>query len=412
MKKAAFVIDSLASVTRVTSKTNEFESAESQIDVVVAADNIINKAIAQHASDIHLESMPDGLRVRYRLDGVLYDQPKVPAQYASQLISRIKVLSSLNTAERRAPQDGKFCRNYNNAIVDIRVSTFPTISGEKMVLRVLDRSQNRIDVDQLGLPIDMLAQFHRLISKSSGFILVTGPTGSGKTTTLYAALAELAAPEKHIVTLEDPAEYMIEGITQGQIHPEAGFTFERGIRAMLRQDPDVVMIGEIRDKQTAHIAIEAALTGHLVLSTLHTTDAPGAIMRLMDMGIEPFLINAAVTGVIAQRLARKICRSCRTAAEPTQEEDALLKRIGMPSITLYKGTGCDACFGLGYKGRIGIFELLEVSPPLRDLIVQQPHFDSIYQQVMKDGMQTLLLDACLKVKEGIITLQELARILL
>lgn len=410
MKKAAFVIDSLTSVSRVTTRSSFQE--EPVIDVVVAADNIINKAIAQHASDIHLESTPEGLRIRYRLDGMLYDQPKVPAQYSAQLLSRIKVLSSLNTAERRIPQDGKFCVSYNNAIIDIRVSTFPTISGEKMVLRILDRSQNKIDVDQLGLPIDIMAQFHRLISKASGFVLVTGPTGSGKTTTLYAALSELAAPEKHIVTLEDPAEYMIDGITQGQIHPEAGFTFERGIRAMLRQDPDVVMIGEIRDKQTAHIAIEAALTGHLVLSTLHTTDAPSAIMRLMDMGIEPFLINAAITCVIAQRLARKICKSCRTAGEPTNEEEALLKRIGMPSITLYKGTGCDACYGLGYKGRVGIFELLEVSPKLRTLIVQQPQFDAINQQAVRDGMQTLLLDASLKVKDGLITLQELARVLL
>ncbi len=256
----------------------------------------------------------------------------------------------------------------------------------------------------------MATTFKELITKSNGFFLVSGPTGSGKTTTLYAALSNLNNPQKNIITLEDPVEYNVPGITQGQIHPDAGFTFEKGIRALLRQDPDVVMVGEIRDKQTAGIAIEAALTGHLVFSTVHTNDAPSVVMRLMDMGIEPFLINAAITGVLAQRLARKICQSCKVEKLPSDQEAALLKKYGSSCKKIYEGTGCQNCLGLGYKGRTGIFELLVMTSALRALIVQHPSFEDIYKQACRDGMQSLTLDGLAKVEQGIISLPELFRV--
>lgn len=376
---------------------------------VTLVDGLVAGAIKLNASDIHLESTDKGLRVRYRIDGVLYDQQSLPLGVMPQIVSRIKILSHINIAEKRVPQDGKFTIKKDNKTIDFRVATFPALQGEKVVIRILDRSHQSLHLDQLGFTPLMLIEFKELISRSSGFLLVTGPTGSGKTTTLYAALMEIASAEKHIITLEDPVEYNIEGITQGQIHPDAGFSFEKGIRAMLRQDPDIVMVGEIRDKQTAHIAIEAALTGHLVLSTLHTNDAPAAIMRLMDMGIEPFLINASVTGVLAQRLVRKICTSCRISYKPAKEDIFLLNKLGLKIETLYKGVGCAACFKLGYKGRIGIYELLTITNQLRALIVQQPIFETIYLQALKDGMSTLLTSGAQKVKDGVISLQELAR---
>jgi general secretion pathway protein E len=379
---------------------------------VSAVDSLIFNAIDRNASDIHCESCEDGLRIRFRIDGVLYDQPKVSLLQQAQMISRIKVLAMLNIAEKRVPQDGKFSVKRRGTVIDLRVSSFPSVYGEKLVIRILDRSHNNIHLDQLGFSLSLLAQFHELVHKAGGFLLVTGPTGSGKTTTLYAALSEIAAPDKNILTLEDPVEYTLPGITQGQINPEVGFTFEKGIRAMLRQDPDVVMIGEIRDHQTAQIAMQSALTGHLVLSTLHTNDAAGAIMRLMDMSIEPFLINAAVTGVLAQRLARKICPSCKVSYKPSSEDHVLLQRVGLIVTKLYKGAGCANCFNLGYKGRTGIFELLIMNSALRALIIKDPVFESIYEQALENGMKPLLSDAAQKVEEGVISLAELVRILL
>ncbi len=390
----------------------QLKTIENRGDVVQLVDALIESAIERNSSDIHLESTEKGLRVRYRIDGVLYDQLTLSSALTLQMLSRIKVIAHLNIAEKRVPQDGKFCVTFKSRSIDLRVSTFPGIHGEKIVIRILDRSHNNIDLDQLGFNVSMLSQFHALVVRTQGFFLVTGPTGSGKTTTLYAALAEISSLEKNIVTLEDPVEYNLEGITQGQIHPEAGFTFDKGIRAILRQDPDVVMVGEIRDRETAHIAIEAALTGHLVMSTLHTNNAVSAVMRLMDMGIEPFLINAAVTGVLAQRLARKICGACRIQVKPTIQERILLDRLEINTETLFRGKGCSECFNLGYKGRVGIFELLIMSNALRALVVQQPVFDEIYRQSLADGMQTLTMDGAQKVKDGVISLQELARIVL
>ncbi len=387
-----------------------------EASVIQLVDSLVHAAIERSASDIHVESTPHGARVRYRIDGVLYDQETIPPSKAAQLISRLKVLAHVDIAEKRIPQDGKFRvavnQDADNHDVDLRVSTFPALHGEKVVIRILDRSKNMITLESLGFNDHMLGQFKHLVSRPSGFFLVTGPTGSGKTTTLYAALAQLNTPEKNIITLEDPVEYNLEGITQGQINQGAGFTFEKGIRAVLRQDPDIAMVGEIRDRETAQIAIEAALTGHAVFSTMHTNDAPGAIMRLMDMGIEPFLINAAVTGVLAQRLARKICDHCRVAAKPTAQEQKLLKRLGSSTDQLYTGTGCNHCFGLGYKGRVGIFELLVMTSDLRSLIVRHPIFDDIHRQAHKDGMLTLLDDGLQKVKDGALSLHELGRVIL
>lgn len=288
--------------------------------VIRLVDDMVNRAIIHKASDIHLESTDKGLRVRFRIDGILYDQESIDQALMTHVISRLKVMANINIAQKRVPQDGKFNTMVGGQHIDLRVSTFPSMYGEKMVVRILDRTHNKIMLDALGMSDTMLENFKDLLARSNGFFLVTGPTGSGKTTTLYAALSTLSSPEKNVITLEDPVEYNLNGITQGQINPEAGFTFAKGIRSILRQDPDILMIGEIRDKETASIAIEAALTGHMVLSTLHANDAPSVIMRLMDMGIEPFLINAAITGVMAQRLARKICAHCRIAVTPDEQE--------------------------------------------------------------------------------------------
>ena len=382
--------------------------------VVQLVDDLLHAAINRFVSDIHLEPMHDQLRVRFRIDGVLFDQKAISHVPMSQVIARLKVLAHINIAKKRVPQDGKFQVSLPAASasqkIDVRVSTFPSLWGEKVVVRILDHRTHTISLDNLGFADDTLQHFKQLILRQNGLLLVTGPTGSGKTTTLYAALALLNNPEKNIVTLEDPIEYSLRGITQAQINPGVGFTFESGIRSVLRQDPDVLMIGEIRDKQTARIAIEAALTGHLVLSTLHTNDAPSAVMRLMDMGIEPFLINAALIGVLAQQLSRKICTECRTIVLPTEQEQQLVDRLQIKS-DLYQGKGCNACNHLGYKGRTGIFELLSISSSLRSLIVKQPVFDAIYAQAQADGMQTLLHDSRQKVKDGVISLPECARVI-
>ncbi len=385
-------------------------TGEQEFPVIGLVDNLLASAITRAASDIHFEPTVDKLRVRLRIDGVLYDHEGIEVALMQQLLARLKVLANINIAEKRIPQDGKFRILSNGHEIDLRVSTFPALYGEKIVVRILDRADHAITLDHLGFTADMATTFKDLICKSSGFFLVSGPTGSGKTTTLYAALSSLNSPQKNIITLEDPVEYCVPGVTQGQIHPDAGFTFEKGIRALLRQDPDIVMVGEIRDKQTAGIAIEASLTGHLVFSTVHTNDAASVVMRLMDMGIEPFLINAALTGVLAQWLARKICVHCKIEKAPSEQEAALLKKYGSSATKLFTGTGCQSCLGLGHKGRIGIFELLVMTSALRALIVQHPSFEGIYKQACHDGMKSLMHDGLSKVEQGIISLPELLRV--
>jgi type II secretory ATPase GspE/PulE/Tfp pilus assembly ATPase PilB-like protein len=385
---------------------------EHDFPVVSLVDALLFQAVTRCASDIHFEPTENKLRVRMRIDGMLYDQEPVDHSVMHQFLSRLKVLANINIAVKRVPQDGIFRVAYQGQNIDLRVSTFPTVLGEKIVVRILDRTQQMTELGSLGFSSSMLAQVVELLKTSSGFFLVSGPTGSGKTTTLYGAINTINDPEKNIITLEDPVEYFIPGISQGQIHPDAGFTFEKGIRAVLRQDPNVIMVGEIRDKQTAGTAIEAALTGHMVLSTIHTNDAVSVVMRLMDMGIEPFLINASVSGVLAQRLARKICTHCKISRAPTDQEKAVLDKHSLCLDVVYQGTGCTACMGLGCKGRIGIFELLVPSSKLRSLMVQHPSFDALYAQALTEGMTTLFADGVQKVKDGVISVQELMRVVL
>ncbi len=386
-----------------------YNSDYSVVDVV---DRMVHAAIDAQASDIHLEMQSDSLRVRFRIDGVLYDRESIPLDSAQQLITRIKILANINISQKRLPQDGKFQTEYRGNQIDCRIATFPSVHGEKVAIRILDPRAHSISLEKLGFSEHLLDQFRSLICKSHGMLLVTGPTGSGKSTTLYAALSAIHTPEKNIITLEDPVEYNIKGITQGQIHYDAGFTFERGIRALLRQDPDVAMIGEIRDKESARIAIEAALTGHLVLSTLHTNDAVSAVVRLVDMTIEPFLINAALSGVLAQRLVRKLCVQCKKEVVPNGAELATLEKLGTFGIdTFYKPVGCEFCFGTGYKGRIGIFELLSLNDKLRFLIAQSANSDKVCKQALQDGMTSMIVDGLNKLKQGIIPLSELVRVL-
>lgn len=377
------------------------------MSAVACVEQIIADALHYSASDIHIESLRDTLLIRYRIDGILIDHKNLDYALSMQVIARIKVLANLDVAEKRLPQDGKFCTVTPAGEIDLRVSTFPALYGEKVVIRILDRFVNLLDSAHIGLSPALYAQFKKTISRTNGFLLVTGPTGSGKTTTLYAALQELISPEKSIATLENPIEYNMRGVTQGQVHPEIGFTFAKGLRALLRQDPDIIMVGEIRDKETAEIAIQAALTGHLVLSSLHTHDAPGALMRLLDMGIPAFLLNASLTGILAQRLARKLCLHCREQRVLTSEESLLIRQYQLPIEQSYVSPGCEQCHNLGHKGRIGIFELLSVTGSMRRLITSHPHIDDIKAQACVDGMKPLLYDAALKVDAGIISFAEL-----
>ena len=384
---------------------------EQDFPIIGMVDTVLSQAVTQAASDIHFEPTPDHLRVRLRIDGVLYDHQTLNTAVMQQFLTRLKVLASINITQKRVPQDGKFRIMCGEREIDLRVSTFPTMYGEKIVVRILDRALHTISLENLGFADHMKEQIAAIIAKPSGFFLVSGPTGSGKTTTLYAALNAVNKPDKNIITLEDPVEYCVANVTQSQIHPEAGFTFEKGIRSLLRQDPDIIMVGEIRDKLTAGTAIEAALTGHLVFSTVHTNDAPGVVMRLMDMGIEPFLINEALTGVLAQRLARRICSQCKFQRAVTDQERELLKRFGSLLESVFEGKGCQQCLGLGVKGRVGIFQLLGMTSSLRSLIVRYPSFDDIYSQACADGMKTLIDDGLTKVEQGIISLSELERII-
>lgn len=389
------------------------QSENEQFPVIQLVDLIIRTAIDKGASDIHFEPAYDMLHVRYRIDGILCNAGFRCQQDTAHILARLKVLSHLDTTEQRIPHDGTFIVLHNGAPVDMRVSTFPSVFGEHIVVRILDRSRNCFSLEQLGLTVAMQSLCSNFLRRSHGFFLVTGPTGSGKTTTLYAALAATNDVAKHVITLEDPIEYHIPGITQGQIQSEVGFTFEKGIRAILRQDPDTIMIGEIRDVQTARVAIQAALTGHVVLSTVHTVDAPSVIMRLMDMGIEPFLINASLTGVLAQRLARCLCSSCKYPRLVTQEERILFEKQhrSLPCDTVYDSTGCGDCFGVGYKGRIGIFELLVMTKELRAVISKEPCADALAYFLQSQGSKTLLDDGIEKIVQGIISVQECARVL-
>ena len=377
--------------------------------VVRLVDVLLQHAIREGASDIHIEPDELHLRVRFRVDGVLREASVQPKSLHAPAVSRVKVMAQMDIAERRLPQDGRAQMEVLGKPYDLRVSTFPTIHGENVVLRILDKSSAQLGMEELGLGPGPHELLERMIERPNGVVLVTGPTGSGKTTTLYACIHQINTHERNIMTLEDPVEYHLPLIRQTQVDPDIGLTFARGLRAILRQDPDVIMVGEIRDPESAEIAVRAALTGHLVLSTLHTNDAAGALPRLLDMEIEPFLLSPAMIGVVAQRLLRRVCAKCSAPAEPPAR---LAAELGLEpgNGPFVCGAGCVACRHSGYRGRAGIFELLPVSDAIRDLISSRAPAEEIARRARRDGMQTLREDALRKAAEGITTLEEVMRV--
>jgi type IV pilus assembly protein PilB len=372
---------------------------------------VLLQAIKDKASDIHFEPFEDEFKMRYRIDGVLYEMMPPPTQIAAALSSRIKVMANLDIAERRMPQDGRIELNVNNQPIDLRVSVLPTMFGESVVMRVLDRGNVNLDLDKLGMREEDLSQVRALIKRPNGVVIVTGPTGSGKTTTLYSALRELNDVSTKLITAEDPVEYDIDGIIQCQIKPDIELTFARILRAMLRQDPDVILVGEIRDQETAKIAVEASLTGHLVFSTLHTNDAPSSIARLLDLGLEPFLVTAAMEGVVAQRLVRRICNNCKAVYEPAEEQlmELGLRLDDVQGRIFYYGKGCEACNNTGYKGRQGLYEIMTLDDPMRDMIVQHASTQQIRLECKKRGMRTLRESGLMAIYDGVTTIEEVVR---
>ena len=387
---------------------------ESEEAPVIALVNlIILRAVKESASDIHIEPFGENtLKVRYRIDGILHDVMSLPRNLQLAVISRIKIMSDLDIAERRLPQDGRIQVNVGGRNINIRVSILPAVTGESAVLRILDPSSILLELDSLGFSPDILPNFLSLIKKPNGIILVTGPTGSGKSTTLYTTLNLLNSTEKKIMTIEDPVEYRLNGISQVQAKPKIGLTFAAGLRSFLRQDPDIMLVGEIRDKETAEIAVQAALTGHIVLSTLHTNDAPSSVIRLIDMGIEPFLISSSLVGIIAQRLVRRICPKCKKEIKITPVIEKIMDEYKIKSneITLYKGEGCPYCKDTGYKGRIAIFELMVITENIRDLISKNVTTGKLREAAISEGMCQLREDGIKKVCEGLTTIDEILRV--
>jgi type IV pilus assembly protein PilB len=395
----------------------ELRESADDAPVIKLVHSIIADAAERGASDIHFEPQPDDkgrggneMKVRMRIDGVLTDQMTVPKRMISGVISRIKIMGNLDISERRVPQDGRVGLTVEGRHVDVRVVTLPSVVGESAVLRILDKDNVRLKLEGLGMQEHELERFRKGFNRAHGAVLVTGPTGSGKSTTLYAALGELNTPERGIITIEDPVEYQIEGITQIQINPKAGLTFATGLRSMMRADPDVLMVGEIRDRETAQIAIEGALTGHMVLSTLHTNDAPAAITRLIEMGIEPFLVASALDAVVAQRLARTLCTHCKRRTIVTAD---VLRDHGFHAhydIEAYEPVGCVRCGGMGYRGRIGLYEVMMMSDEIRSLTLQRAASEQIAVVAMREGMRRMREDGLEKVKSGVTTMSEVARV--
>jgi len=384
----------------------------SEAPVIQLVNLLITRAVEARASDIHIEPFEDKLRIRYRVDGVLLDYESPPKRLQAAVISRVKIMAKMNIAERRLPQDGRIRLQILGKDLDLRVSSIPTLYGESVVMRILDRSTLLLTLGELGFPDDVRLQFQRLIRKPHGMILVTGPTGSGKTTTLYTALSEINSADKKIITIEDPVEYQLRGVNQIHVKPKIGLTFANGLRSIVRQDPDVIMVGEIRDAETADIAIHSALTGHLVFSTLHTNDAPGAITRLLDMGIENYLVSSVLVAVLAQRLVRVICPECR---EPYQLDVAAVRKMGIKTdidgaLQVFRGKGCAACSFTGYHGRSGIYEFLVISEEIQRLILEKTDANMIRQKALALGMKTLWEDGWRKVEQGVTTLEDLLRV--
>lgn len=384
----------------------------SDAPIIKLVNHILSQSIKARASDIHIEPGQDSFKVRYRVDGILYDLLSPPKWIQPALTSRIKVMAKLNIAEKRLPQDGRFEVKIGSQMIDVRVSTLPITFGERIVMRLLIKSSNIFELSEIGLNPNMLKQLKELVSSPNGVILVTGPTGSGKTTTLYSVLASINTPDINIITVEDPVEYQLKGISQIQVNPKIELTFAKGLRSIVRQDPDVILIGEIRDKETAEIAVQSALTGHLVFSTLHTNDAPSAITRLVDIGVEPFLISSAVIAVVAQRLVRVLCEHCKEAYKPDM---AIYQSLGvrpdrLSKYNFYRAKGCDQCFQTGYRGRIGIYELMLMDTSLKTLIQRTYDSYEIKKEALKRGMITLRRDGIEKVLRGITTIEEVIRV--
>jgi len=369
---------------------------------------MLTEAIQQGASDIHFEPMEQGMSVRYRIDGILQMRHAPPKEYQSQLVTRIKVMARLDIAEQRLPQDGRIKLRMSGRQIDFRVSTIPVVYGERIVLRILDKSNILLGLHKLGMREEVLEAFRKQIHMSEGIVLVTGPTGSGKTTTLYSALAEINSAEINIMTIEDPVEYKLQGMAQIGVNPKIELTFATGLRHILRQDPDVIMIGEIRDKETAEIAIQASLTGHLVLSTLHTNDAPSALTRLVDMGVEPYLLTSSVIGVLAQRLVRQICPCCKTPYDPSEREKEELQLSSIDK--LYKGSGCDTCFHSGYKGRLGIYELMPMHGHIKRQLLRSADALDLKKIAFECGMVSLREEGALLATQGLTTSAEVLRV--
>lgn len=411
--------DQVSKVTTPHEEDDEGEIDEDDAPIVRLANLIINQAITDRASDIHMEPRKDGMVVRYRVDGVLIEQMRLPRKVVAALTSRFKIMANMDIAEKRAPQDNRISAIIQGKPYDFRVSTLPTVYGEKIVMRVLDKSGINVGLEKLGFLPENLQLVQDMASRSYGIILVTGPTGSGKSTTLYSILNQISNGKNNIITIEDPVEYELDGINQCGVNVKAGMTFAAGLRSMLRQDPDVIMVGEMRDNETATIAMEAALTGHLVLSTLHTNDAPSATTRLIDMEVEPFLISSSIIGVLAQRLVRTVCPFCK---EPSTIHRDQLLRYGFPLnpnfadetgglITVFKGAGCEKCKGTGYKGRTGIHELMAINDEIRDEILKRSASHLIRRLAVKNGMKTLQMDALMKILMGVTDIDEVLRVI-
>jgi general secretion pathway protein E len=385
--------------------------AANEPPIIKLVNLLFSIAIKDRASDIHIQPTEKDIRVRFRIDGLLYDMYRLPKRAQDAVVSRVKVMAGLDVAEKRLPQDGRIKIRVNNREIDVRVSIVPATHGEQVVLRLLDKSAAFITIHEIGMDEELKKSFIEIISRPQGVILVTGPTGSGKTTTLYGALQFINTPEKNILTVEDPIEYLIPGIGQIQVNPKINLDFARALRSFLRQDPDVIMVGEIRDEETARIAIQAALTGHLVFSTLHTNDSASALTRLIDMGIEPYLLSSSITAILAQRLIRKICPYCKAIYEPTDFEKSLLKEyVGDLSVTLYFGRGCERCLNTGYIGRTGLFELLRMTGQIREMVQGRASSEEIKSQAIREGMRTLREDGISKVLKGITTVSEVMRV--
>jgi general secretion pathway protein E len=401
----------LDTVAHELEEPQDLLDANDEAPIIRLVNSLLFRAAKERASDIHIEPQEKEICVRFRVDGVLQEVIRPPKRFQNSIISRVKIMGGLNIAEKRLPQDGRIRVKLAGRDIDIRLSTTPTVYGERIVMRLLDKSAVLLDLAEIGMDKDQLAKMESLIHKTHGIVLVTGPTGSGKTTTLYAALSKINRPDLNIMTIEDPVEYQLKGISQTPVNPKIELTFANGLRSFLRQDPDVIMVGEIRDRETAEIAIQASLTGHLVFSTVHTNDAPGAITRLIDMGVEPYLVGSSLIGVLAQRLVRVLCKECREAYLPTKEE---LREVGLTPEKvreasggmIYRPVGCDNCNRTGYRGRTGIYETMLVDDDVRELVVKKVDSGTIKRQAIKHGMLTLMDDGAAKVLRGVTSIAE------